>query len=824
MGLFRRRDITGEVRAAVAAELAESGKALALPAGAVTTDMAALAHALSAPRGEQATLLPRTDPSVPFGPGVPIAPSSIDPRLPGSGRPAPRVSEFPVSVNLQFQRDRLIPFKTLRDVADHVDVFRRCIEVRKAELTSLEWDIVVPPSTIEKVMVESGETSPGKAARMARERFAPEISRCAEFFEMPDRLNGLGFSSWMSMLLEEMFVIDAVAIYPHHTFGGEIHSFEIIDGATIKPLRNHRGGLPQPPQPAYQQVLHGFPRGEFTASTVADGEFAGDQLLYARRVERTWTPYGYSNVEQALSVADLYLKRIGWMRSEFDDGTTPDQWIKTDKAMSSDELAAYEQAMNDLLGGSAAERHRVHLLPAGMEPVESEGFADKYDPAFDEFLIKLSCACFDVMPTELGYPPQSGIGGKGHQDGEANTVYRKAMRPTATWLMGILNTLAWHHLGMPRELAFQFIGYQVEDHESAERVWDTKTRGGRATLNEARAAQGLPLYDWPEADTPFIVTGAGIQFLPGALAAAEAAAGVAGAPTAVATDIPAVAPPDEDLGDEDADEELAKFARYVAKPRKKWRPFEFAAVPAAQAGRLNKLAAEGRIDDARHLAKAKKGTVPTATRSSLVAEHGQALAAALAAALPDVETLAAEWDAVALTKSVDARTILLRLVGSSADLAVVLEALKRAGFTAGAIAAAGLLDADPAGDDLDSTAGRTRLGALIDSIPELAASVLAAATEKVVAALASGSDPAAALDLGGWAERLADSELTDPLTQGSLATYETNAIQYVRLTASAGECTFCEGYDGRILKIGEDEGGMPPLHAYCTCDIDPLTD
>jgi hypothetical protein len=42
------------------------------------------------------------------------------------------------------------------------------------------------------------------------------------------------------------------------TLGGGLHSAEIIDGATILPLLDHRGATPQPPLVAYQQVLQGF--------------------------------------------------------------------------------------------------------------------------------------------------------------------------------------------------------------------------------------------------------------------------------------------------------------------------------------------------------------------------------------------------------------------------------------------------------------------------------------------------------------------------------------------------------------------------------------
>jgi hypothetical protein len=39
------------------------------------------------------------------------------------------------------------------------------------------------------------------------------------------------------MLLEEMLVIDAATLYPRYNRGGSLYALDIIDGATIKPLK-----------------------------------------------------------------------------------------------------------------------------------------------------------------------------------------------------------------------------------------------------------------------------------------------------------------------------------------------------------------------------------------------------------------------------------------------------------------------------------------------------------------------------------------------------------------------------------------------------------
>jgi hypothetical protein len=119
------------------------------------------------------------------------------------------------------------------------------------------------------------------------------------------------------MLLEERVRPRRVPIYPRYTFGGDLWSLEVIDGSTIKPLIDEYGGRPLAPYPAYQQVLYGFPRGEFTADTTIDDARPADRSPAGTpptssstpaASTRVWTPYGYSAVEQALDDGDLYLQ------------------------------------------------------------------------------------------------------------------------------------------------------------------------------------------------------------------------------------------------------------------------------------------------------------------------------------------------------------------------------------------------------------------------------------------------------------------------------------------------------------------------------------
>lgn len=557
-----------------------------------------------------ATPLPRPPQwaSAPFGPGLPLNPAPIDPIRPDSGRPAPRLYEYPVSWNLSGSSNRLTSWQLLRDAADGVSLFRRCIEIRKDHLGGLDWDIVIGQGAIEAAQrAEGPKVGRADLESKLRDRLSPEIDRAAAFLETPDRANGYDFSQWLSMLLEESFVLDAVAIYPRRTFGGDLWSLEVLDGSTIKPLLDERGGRPLTPAPAYQQILYGFPRGEFTADTVRDedtgaelipGAYPSDQLIYSRRVVRVWTPYGYSAVEQALDDGDLYLKRHSWMKREYTDGVSVSGLFKIDPGSSTamwspEQVLQYERQYNDAMAGNQANRLLARFLPPGVEPADGgdnlTAMAEKYKPEYDLHLIKLLASHFDTTLPELGFTEAKGLGSEGYHEGQADVQHRKT-RPIIKYVESLLTSLLRTHAGMPRELEFRFLGLDDEDDPGADDVEAKRQSTGVRTLNERRDDLGQPRFDFAEADMPMIITPHGVIFLEGSSLVAPPGTEVQ-PPKAPAED-PADPAQDEDKpADKEGDEtekpqakpsaakdtakavELAAYRKYIGKGAGR-RPFQ----------------------------------------------------------------------------------------------------------------------------------------------------------------------------------------------------------------------------------------------------------
>lgn len=589
-------------------------KAPTLPAGSVTMSQADMQNRAGGSIGQSYgnnTPLPRNDMliGVPFGPGLPITPGAINP-LRADGRPDPRRYEYQVAQNINITETRLVPFKTLRAAADQIDIVRRCLEVLKAKVSGLEWDITLGEDAAEQIIAESGESNHVRAMASAREKYTKDIYRLRSFWENPDPSNGLTFTDWLMVALEEILVIDAWAVWPQKSVGGSLLGLQILDGATIKPLLDDRGMRPVAPYPAYQQILYGFPRSEFQVNTdgdKADGEFSSDDLSYMIRNRRTISVYGLSPVERSLVLADLYLRRQSWLRAEYTDGTTPALMFKTDATWGNnpDLLLAYENIFNDQLAGQTEQRKRARLLPTGMEPIFEDGYGEKFKDTLDNYLVHSICGHFGVMPTEIGFSAKGGLGASGHQQGESESAQAIGVGPLTTWIGKMITNLSYSYLDMPRELEFKFMPSNKNDTEEQARKSDLEIKGGTRTVNERRSQLGLPLIEAPEADQAMLVAGAGVfMFTPDGLVNVAAPEAPAEAPAdGKPAEAPKPKPIDETNTTKAVSSEMKAFLKWANKS-KRGREFEFKSVEPIVGEALNRCYADDDMDTAYSLAKA----------------------------------------------------------------------------------------------------------------------------------------------------------------------------------------------------------------------------
>jgi len=334
-----------------------------------------------------------------FAPGTPAPPTALD----GSGR-QPRQWAYPVGFNLT-QRPRATEtttFEQLRNLAALYDGIQICERVYFDLIGRLELRVL--PRT---ELLADGEDATAT-------RWREPAQRIEALLESPDRIQDL--RSWLVAFVRDLLEIDAVAVYTRLTRSGQLYALELIAGETIKPLVDEAGRIPEPPAPAYQQVLYGLVAGDYTR----------DEMDYLRKTARTESVYGISRVERILLRVNQALRKQNFDLTRFTDGATPLGLIQPPASLSwtPDQLETFERAFNGLLASNDAWRVRAKALPPGSSWLALGG--DDPLVEFDRFLLNVTVAAFGLTMDELGFTDTSN---RSVGESQQNVVYRRAVAP-----------------------------------------------------------------------------------------------------------------------------------------------------------------------------------------------------------------------------------------------------------------------------------------------------------------------------------------------------------------------------------------------------------
>lgn len=295
-------------------------------------------------------------------PGVPFAPYYRG--------VAPRAFDFPASVNLNRQprAEEENSFALLRKLANINDVVQYCIRAKTDELTAADWTFLPRP----------GYSADDPLVKEA-------IRQGMKFWERPNRMDNLWFDQWITQILYDVFVTDSLTIFPQLDRTGAVHSFVQVDGTTIKVLIDNFGHTPRPPFPAYQQVIHGIIRGEYTS----------DEMLYRPTNPQIDSVYGRSIVEMCLLHVVTGIRRWTFNLAYYTDGALPQMFIQVPD-VSPENVQAWMEILNETLAGNDQARWRFVPLPKDANPIAVK------DPVWtkeqDEWIARVICSLFSVNP------------------------------------------------------------------------------------------------------------------------------------------------------------------------------------------------------------------------------------------------------------------------------------------------------------------------------------------------------------------------------------------------------------------------------------------
>ncbi len=401
-----------------------------------------------------------------FGPAQPLQPLAQD-RSEGRG------FDYPVGYNLRIRprEGEPIGFPELRALADGYDLLRLVIETRKDQIEAYDWEIV--------------PTDPKKSA----DTMTKVISNVSSFLTYPDKEHN--WSQWLRMQVEDLLVLDAVAIYPRASRGGQLYALELVDPGTIKRVLDVTGRTPEPPDVAYQQIIKGIPASDYSR----------DALCYTMRNPRTNRIYGFGPVEQVMMTVNIAVRRQLTQLGFYTEGNVPEAIAQVPDSWTADQTKQFQLWWDSIIEGQSGAKRRMTFVPSLKDIVfpRQNVLKDEYD----EWLARIICFAFSISPSAL-------IKQVNRASGEqmADTAKEEGLLPLLRFLESHITGLIQKYLGHP-ELRFAFKIVNKVDPASQAKIHQIYIDTEVMTPDEVRDDLDLDAMTpqqrekaWPSSATP----------------------------------------------------------------------------------------------------------------------------------------------------------------------------------------------------------------------------------------------------------------------------------------------------------------------------------
>ncbi|HET6379368.1 MAG TPA: phage portal protein [Methylocella sp.] len=416
-----------------------------------------------------------------FGPATPIAPLA-------PVEIAGRQWDFPAGYNLSTLPRRFEPvtFADLRSLADGYDLLRLVIETRKDQAARQTWNITARGGGMNSTDQEE------------------QIAALKAFFAKPDGIHN--FADWLRILLEEVLVTDAPALYMSRDRAGRLTGLMPLDGATIKPVIDPWG---RPPQPytedgrlvypaAYQQILKGYPAIEYSVR----------DLIYRPRNPRVNRVYGMSPVEQIMTTVNIALRRQLYLIDYFTEGNIPDSLIGVPENWTPDQIATYQKYWDAYFDGDAARRRRAKFVPGGVARTFIQTKEPELKGPFDEWLARIVCFAFSISPQTL-----TQMVNRATAETQKELAEEEGLAPLLLWAKSLIDEIIAREFHAPG-IEFTWGAGHETDAATQETILSSYTAKGILTINEARAMLGRAPLAEASANRPMTLTSSGYVPLP----------------------------------------------------------------------------------------------------------------------------------------------------------------------------------------------------------------------------------------------------------------------------------------------------------------------
>lgn len=407
-----------------------------------------------------------------FGPGVPMVPQAPE-EVKG------RAFDFPSNVNLLTTSRPASPitYETLRAFADSYDLLRLIIETRKDQMERLRWII---------------QLKDPKESRMTAQR-KNRIKDLTKFFQRPDGEHH--WNQWLRMILEDVFVIDALTLHKRRTRGGQLIGLEQIDGSTMRRVLDDWGRTPEDPNDVcYQQILKGMPAVNYTK----------DEILFRPRNLRIHKIYGYSPVEQLMMTINIGLRRQVFQLNFFTEGNMPASLIGVPEQWTPDQIRTFQEWFDGINAGNLANRRKARFVPSAVGKTYIPTQETQLFGEAEDWLARVCCFCFSINPQ-----PFIKMMNRSTSEQASNEAMAQGLEPLKMFIKGIIDDILADDLGAD-DYEFVWRGDDELDPAKRQMITENDVKSGLLTVNEGRVANGRDPYEDPVYDQPMFMTSNGL--------------------------------------------------------------------------------------------------------------------------------------------------------------------------------------------------------------------------------------------------------------------------------------------------------------------------
>lgn len=388
-----------------------------------------------------------------FSPEAPLRPSVPE--------TAGRRWDYSPGYNLWIQprRDTGFLFEDLKSFARWYDLLRLVIQTRMDQVCAIEWEVQPLDPSIRKV---KGKL-PGTEQRVVDEATA--------LFRKPD--SELRWRGWLRALLNDSFVLDGVALWPQYD-GRKLAALERIDCATIKKVIDNSGRMPEPPFPAFQQILHGQVANEYRAG----------ELLYYVENPANDRVYGYSRVEQAMMTIQIGMRHQVSQLQFFTEGNIPDALASVPENWTSEQIRDFQTWWDTMLEGDTAQRRHMKFIPDAIKVLMTKPADAILKPEQSEWTARVICYAFSVSAQ-----PFIKMMNRATAETAQEEAKEEGLAPYLNFLEDCFTDIIQERMGY-KDFKFGFQQREDVDPETQAKVDDTYIRDGVLSIDEVRERMG----------------------------------------------------------------------------------------------------------------------------------------------------------------------------------------------------------------------------------------------------------------------------------------------------------------------------------------------